>query len=241
MASDLARLAATDLTHVPRPLRLCYRGVVFRYEAARGGHPREVYQIGGECIGDARPEADAEVIAVAVEVLTSVRIRQFRVVLGEVSYVRGCLGGLPPARATQVLEAIGHRDAARIETLVSGTKAKQLRGLLELVGREEVFRQAQRLASNTMSRRALGRLRRIWHLLHVAGAGKALTIDLAEVRGFAYYTGPVCEIFVDGWGYPLVGGGRYDTLLARFGRGSPATGFALDLEMLQEVWERQRL
>jgi ATP phosphoribosyltransferase regulatory subunit len=64
------------------------------------------------------------------------------------------------------------------------------------------------------------------------GLGDAVLLDLAEVRGFDYYSGVNFEGYVDGFGAELVGGGRYDQMLARFGTPCPATGFAFDVNRL---------
>ncbi len=66
--------------------------------------------------------------------------------------------------------------------------------------------------------------------LRAYGVADAVEIDLSVIRDFSYYTGIVFEAHGQGAGYPLLGGGRYDTLLARFDADCPATGFALGLE-----------
>jgi ATP phosphoribosyltransferase regulatory subunit len=59
-----------------------------------------------------------------------------------------------------------------------------------------------------------------------------LTVDLGEVRGFAYYTGTIFHVYAGGPGEAIGAGGRYDELLARFGAPMPAVGFAIDLDGL---------
>ena len=60
-----------------------------------------------------------------------------------------------------------------------------------------------------------------------------MLFDLAEVRGFGYYTGVAFQLLAEGPGEPLGAGGRYDTLLERYGRANPATGCTLDVEHLE--------
>ena len=72
-----------------------------------------------------------------------------------------------------------------------------------------------------------------------AGLGRHLAVDLAEVRGLDYYTGLVFRAFAPDLGFEVGGGGRYDTLLARFGRPLPAVGFMLGLDRVALLMERQ--
>ena len=66
-----------------------------------------------------------------------------------------------------------------------------------------------------------------------------MTFDLGIIRDFGYYTGMVFEAYTPGLGFPLCGGGRYDRLLSDFGRGCPATGFALGIERVLLALERR--
>jgi ATP phosphoribosyltransferase regulatory subunit len=72
-----------------------------------------------------------------------------------------------------------------------------------------------------------------------AGLGARVVVDLGEVRGLDYYTGLVFRIYARGLGFEVGGGGRYDALLARFGRPMPAVGFMLGLDRLALLLERQ--
>ncbi|MBI2000362.1 MAG: ATP phosphoribosyltransferase regulatory subunit, partial [candidate division NC10 bacterium] len=96
---QVARLVATTLRHAPLPLRLAYAASVFRYHEPRAGRQREFEQIGVELIGLDPPEADAEMIAMAVEGCQAVGLRAFQIDVGQVEVVRGLLNALQPAPA----------------------------------------------------------------------------------------------------------------------------------------------
>src|SRR3989441_5868861 len=68
-----------------------------------------------------------------------------------------------------------------------------------------------------------------------AGLGGALLLDMGEIRRMEYYTGLVFDIYVDGVGAEIGGGGRYDHLIGRFGHEVPSTGFAFDLDRLLQL------
>jgi ATP phosphoribosyltransferase regulatory subunit len=81
-------------------------------------------------------------------------------------------------------------------------------------------------------------LREVFRILLSAGWKKHLLIDLAEIRGFDYYTGIIFEVFAKDLGVPLGRGGRYDSLIGKFGSPCPSTGFAFDVEQLQWAWQK---
>jgi ATP phosphoribosyltransferase regulatory subunit len=82
-------------------------------------------------------------------------------------------------------------------------------------------------------------LERLAETLGAAGLGDRLAVDLGEVRGLDYYTGLVFRAYAPGLGFEVGGGGRYDTLLGRFGRPLPAVGFMLGLDRVVLLLERQ--
>jgi ATP phosphoribosyltransferase regulatory subunit len=103
-----------------------------------------------------------------------------------------------------------------------------------------VLEEAERAVSfSSRARAALGELRATVGALEAAGLGAHVAVDLAEVRGLDYYTGLVFRAYAPGLGFEVGGGGRYDTLLARFGRPLPAVGFMLGLDRVALLLERQ--
>jgi ATP phosphoribosyltransferase regulatory subunit len=93
----------------------------------------------------------------------------------------------------------------------------------------------------TKAKAALERLKTVYAQLRRYGLEKKVLMDLGETRGFDYYTGILFEIFIEGMGESIGGGGRYDTLMGKFGNGQPATGFALDLDRIQDAMVRSDL
>ena len=95
-----------------------------------------------------------------------------------------------------------------------------------------MIRRAAALVQNARSERAVAGLGEVHRLLTAYGLVDDVLLDLGEVRGFDYYSGVNFEGYVDGFGAELVGGGRYDQMLGRFGTPCPATGFAFDVNRL---------
>lgn len=243
---QIARIAATSLRDIPKPLRLCYASNVFRYIEPQLGCPRELFQAGVELIGLTSPEADAEMIAVAVESLREIGLPNFRITVSQIDFFRGLLEemGLQGEEQEQVKEAIQKKDRSGLEEILErvGLTGAQREAMLRfpfLFGREEVLDEAKRLSNNPVSLGALENLSQVYAMLKVYKVEDFVIIDLAELRGLDYYTGIVFEGFTRELGYRICGGGRYDHLLEKYGASFPATGFALDIERAMLALGRQ--
>jgi len=242
---QIARIAATLLNDQPMPLRLCYSSNVFRHEEEHAGREREIHQIGGELIGPSDAEADAETILLAIEILQKLELKSFKIALGQMAFTRGVLQPFEasPTSFKKILSAVAKKDASHLEALLKEEKVgqktrKEVLSLLDLFGGEEVFDAAKPLAHRPACKMGLRRLREVYEILKRAGHHDSLLIDLGEVRGFDYYTGTIFEIFADGVGSELGGGGRYDHLLEKFGAPASSTGFALHIERIQWALEQ---
>jgi len=233
---QIARIVATRMRDEPKPLRLAYVSNVFRYDEPHVGRYREFYQAGVELIGLPNPEGDAEMIAMTVEGLQALGLERFQIDVGQAAFFRGILEDLaadePAAR--ELRSALGHKDQSALERLVGELHApaavtELLLALPALYGRGDVLDRAERLVKNARSEAALRNLAEVYRLLRAYGLADSVLLDLGEVRGFDYYSGVHFEAYVSGLGASLVGGGRYDQMLGRFGYDCPATGFAFEV------------
>jgi ATP phosphoribosyltransferase regulatory subunit len=167
--------------------------------------------------------------------------------LGHVGVFNGLLDGasVDPAALERLRERVDAKDAegAR-EALAAANVPREAAAavvrLTALSGGAAVLDEAERaVAFSPRARTALGELRATVEALGAAGLGPHVTVDLGEVRGLDYYTGLVFRAYAPGLGFEVGGGGRYDTLLARFGRPMPAVGFMLGLDRVALLLERQ--
>lgn len=237
MTTGIARLAATRLGSQPRPLRLHYIANVFRYDEPQQGRQREFWQAGVELIGASGPEADAEMISLAVAALRAVGLREFNIDIGHHGFFGGLLQGLAvqPARRQQLHDALLARNYVELESLAAQLKPAEREGLLALpglLGGAEVIDRAAPLAGNTLATDALDELSAVYRAVEAQGCAEHVRIDLSMVKTLDYYTGTVIEGYAPGIGFTLCTGGRYDQLLERFGQADPAVGFALGVERL---------
>jgi ATP phosphoribosyltransferase regulatory subunit len=233
---QIARLIATRFRDEPGPVRLCYEGTVVRLErGARGA--RELIQAGVELAGVAGPHGDAEVIALAAAALSATGLASPTIDLGHLGLAREVLGALDlaPEAIEEVRGRIAKRDGAGLEVLLRSArgskKAIRFAALLpELSGPPSILAKAAKQAPSDGVRRALADLGRIVAAVEERGVPARLHIDLGEVRGFDYYTGMRFQGYAEGAAHAVLGGGRYDDLLGRYGNPSPAVGFAVDVE-----------
>ncbi len=230
-----ARIVGTKLADQPMPQRFYYIAPAFRYSEVQAGRQREFTQAGIELVGAASAEADAEVVALAVEALRAAGVPDFRVSIGQISFVRSVLAelDLPPATVQRVQMAVDHKSAADVRAILDGQPAAMvdlLARIPALVGGPGVLDEARALAPWPQAQAALDNLAQVYGWLERAGLAAPIVIDLGEVRGMNYYTGLTFEAFVSGVGFAVINGGRYDHLVGQFGPPCPAVGFALGVE-----------
>ncbi|PYM76975.1 MAG: ATP phosphoribosyltransferase regulatory subunit [Candidatus Rokuibacteriota bacterium] len=243
---QIARVVATRLRDEPKPIRLGYVTNVFRYDEPRVSHYREFYQAGVELVGLDQPEAEVEIIAMAIEGLRALGLERFQIDLGHPDFVRGLLdeAKADPAAVSELRAALARKDGSTLERLVADLAPPAhvrdaLLALPTLFGRESVLEQAAGFARNERAARALGNLAEVYRLLKIYGLGESVLLDLGEVRGFDYYSGTYFEAYVAGFGAAIAGGGRYDDMLGRFGYDCAAVGFAFDIGRALSVMETQ--
>ncbi|MDR7544474.1 MAG: ATP phosphoribosyltransferase regulatory subunit [Armatimonadota bacterium] len=236
MTVPLARFAATRLLPAGRrPLRLAYVATVFRGQERGSGRLREFTQAGVELIGEGDLASDAEVIALAAEALRVAEVPGASISVGHAGFLRGLLASLPDPIAEATRDLLYRRAFAELNRLVpQGASLEALRRLPTLRGPDALDR-AQPLAATDESRAALEALRVVLDRVAVHRPAVRVDLDLGLIRDFDYYSGVVFEAHGPAPGLPLLGGGRYDDLLARFGQPAPATGFAIGLERVLEV------
>ena len=218
--------------------RLCYCGPVLHTRADRPHATREPLQFGAEIYGHAGPEADLEAQVLAIASLKAAGIKDVSVDMADVRIVNSLLAGATiPAKTLALIHvALAAKDASELDSLTARLKdlsvaARQaLKYLLQLYGDVRVLDEAQNaLKSFAGVSDAIKNLK--WLAAHVGDV--KVTFDLADLRGYAYYSGTRFAVY--GHGAELARGGRYDEVGAVFGRNRPAAGFSLDLKELVSV------
>ncbi|MBS4022182.1 MAG: ATP phosphoribosyltransferase regulatory subunit [Dethiobacter sp.] len=243
--SPLARVAVTHLSNEPKPLRLCYGGNVYRHASGQQGRQREMAQAGVELIGSGCAGSDAEIIALAVDVLRALKLDDFTLCLGHVGFLQAVLDahGVTGIAGERINHFFNRKDFVSLKELSSELQLpafsrESILRLPTLRGGREVLAEADVLLPPGTDRGSLATLDEIWQVLEDYGVSRFITFDLGLVRALDYYTGMVFEGYTGGLGFPLCGGGRYDRLLGHFGQNSPAVGFAINTDHLLLVQQR---
>src|SRR5438477_3177185 len=226
MTPTLARIVAAEHRQFRKPLKWFSIPQVFRYERPQRGRLREHFQLNCDIVGEESPEADAELIALAIDVVRvfGFTSQDFVVRISDPEFWTELLKleKVPPDRWEEMLQAIDKSEREPRE------KTEERLGKLA----KPVFEIFEKGSESVKLNNIMGKLR-------MRGLADFAKIDVRIVRGLAYYTGIVFEVF-DRAGKlrAIAGGGRYDNLVSQLSDGAsslPALGFAMGDVVLGEL------
>jgi ATP phosphoribosyltransferase regulatory subunit len=245
MTTPVARLVSTRMREAPLPLRLSYVVPASRYEEPQEGRMREFTTAGLELIGPESLDADAESLFTAIEALDALGLGDAHFDINHVAIVDGVLAGLE-LDAWQLAESkilISGRNIVALRSCLAGSGPPEaVDAIVRLAltrGREDVLESARSLCRTDAGLLGIERLRALLERAATLGYGERLNVDCSLLRDIEYYTGFIFEGFADEVGFGLCGGGRYDTLLPRFGFESGAVGWSLSVERMLIALERR--
>jgi ATP phosphoribosyltransferase regulatory subunit len=211
--------------------RLCYCGSVLHTRPAGPAATREPIQIGAELYGEARVEADVEMLRLLCRALELAGVTNPRIDIGHVAVFRALAAELEGSLEGELFAALQRKDVPELKVLTRGLAAKTREALLllpALYGGVEVLDTAEKkLPKAPALARALDTLRTL-----AAACTLPVSLDLAELRGYHYHSGVVFDAYCDGVAGAVARGGRYDEVGKAFGRARPATGFSIDLRSM---------
>jgi len=227
--------------------RLCYCGPALLTRPSGLHATREPLQFGAETYGHAGLEADLEIQDVTLDCLRSAGISKVTLDLGDARIVRGLLEGvaLNAGGVGELVAALAAKDAATLGELTRDFPQSARTGfmaLLRLYGGIDVLGAAQaQLPAHPLIKAALADLQ--WLASHIQHAHPQARVgfDLADLGGYAYYSGARFAVYADGSSDAIARGGRYDEVGLVFGRKRPAVGFSLDLKEVAALVPAHRL
>ena len=213
--------------------RLCYCGPVLHTKPLGPYATREPLQLGAEIYGHAGLEADLEILQLTLQCLRASHLASFHIDLSDARILPALLKGqsLSADQTKAITDALTHKDISAMRELTAQLPqalGQALQALVQMYGDLRVLQTARvQFAAWPEVLTALDQL--AWLASHI---DHPVSIDLADLRGYAYYSGPRFSVFVPESSDALVRGGRYDEVGAVFGRKRPAVGFSLDIKAL---------
>jgi histidyl-tRNA synthetase len=237
LTAPVIRMYVEGLQKSPKPLKFYYFDNCFRYERPQKGRFREFFQFGIEIIGSARPEAEAEVIALAVEMLNSTGVKG-DLHVGHLGIVRSLLKDIQPEQQSKIMRLVDKKDDKGLDEFLDEINAPdEMRGkLFRLIGLRGInaMHEARELVGDI---EAISQFESLLELLDVYGL--EYQVDMGIARGLDYYTGMVFEIYCEGLGAQnqVCGGGSYRLAQLFGGEDTPSTGYAIGFDRVMEICE----
>ena len=245
---SIARCAAKYFLEKNDAIRFSYHGSAFARTNSHQGKLSESTELGAELIGDASVYADGEVIALAIRSLLATGLKDFRVSIGHIGYFKGLCeqAGIDEATELELRGLISGKNHFAAMALIDKTDIEPV--IKEkLLGIADSFPDLDTLASakdNVTSQRsldAINRLEALYNVIKAYGYESYINFDLSMLSKYNYYTGVIFRVYTYGVGKPIVKGGRYDNLLAHFGKSAAAIGFVLQVDDILEAINSQKI
>lgn len=231
----IARLAATRLKDEAYPLKLFYNQNIFRINPKDSGRDDEITQSGIEIIGGDVKRADLEVLNLATEALKTFETEDFRFEIGDSAFFKTLISKIisDEEETEHIRELVENKNLPELKSVLKKyddcDAVKALFELPKLFGGSEVFERAEKIFKDRSALAVLEDIRQAYNYLCTLGIKDKITVDFGLVNKANYYTGLLFRGYIQGYGMPVLSGGRYDALIGDFGSGRPATGFAVNI------------
>lgn len=246
MTPTLARMVAAKANALRKPVRWFSVPQLFRYERKQRGRLREHFQLNCDIIGESDVTADAELLATAIDMMRAFGLTgaDVRARVSDRQLLRGLLvlTGIPEEALPAVYAVVDKLDREPRASLEAKLRTAGLHDvfiarIFEVLKHTDLPTLRERYGDVPELREEFARLARYFEYLDALGVGEWVEFDLSIVRGLAYYTGIVFELFdAKRELRAICGGGRYDTLLRQLGGTDlPALGFGMGDVVLAEL------
>lgn len=241
MTVPIARVCASKFANARPPFRIRYTSNVFKVRHAFAGRRNEVTDCGIELIGmDER--ADLEVLVTALDVMKTFGIDGYVLEIGNPRFFRKAAEetGLSKEQTGVLADLIDRKSLVELQEFLDGldlnAQQKEFFSQLPLLGGgKEVLKEAEALSFSEELGQEVQKLNRLYEDLKDLGYDEHISFDFGKAPHLDYYTGIIFEGYVNGVGTSVLSGGRYDSLLGKFGRDLPAIGFSVKLDYLLDI------
>jgi len=252
---SIARLVATKMRTMPKPLKLFCVGSLYRYDEPQYGRFREFWQANYELMGSSKPEADAEIITITSNLLQAVGLQKHYLKIGHMGILRGILTqeNVREDQQNQMMQLLDKKRWDEALKMANNLNVSQkciqtLKTIFETRGKDttEILAKIKQSVKNYESATAAAEnLQEIIELTRNSGVKPEIMIEAGFARGLEYYTGMIFEVYVpelERAGLALGGGGRYDKLIELFGgEPTPAVGVAPGIDRIALAMKKQKV
>jgi ATP phosphoribosyltransferase regulatory subunit len=242
MTIPIARLTGMRIKKEQLPVRFCYFADSFRQSGTQKGISRVYNQAGLELIGSSTLTADSEILIMLVSILSKLQLADYTIGLGNVGFIDGLCDwfALDMKEKESVRKKIIKKDFVTLESFLCKKDKDKTEIFIKLMQPEGSIIKISNLVSEIRDERvtkSFNYVRELYDTVKEYGYDGNLVIDFSIIRDFDYYTGVLFEVYCPGVRNIIGSGGRYDGLIKKFGRDVPATGFALDIDLVHRAVE----
>jgi histidyl-tRNA synthetase len=236
LTAPVMRFYVDKLQMQAKPLKLFYFGNCFRYDRPQKGRYREFRQAGCEIIGTDTPEAYAELIALAYNLLKNVGLKEITVNIGNLNILASMFAmlNLSKEKQKQLIPLIDKAQFDAVSDLLQdvGVNKEEAKRFLDVLQTSEIKEIEIYVEKNEVAKQELVKLKAILKLLSDSFKIKKYQIKMSIVRGLDYYKGIVFEMDASSLGAEkqLCGGGAYELISLFGGRETPTAGFAIGFD-----------
>ncbi len=248
MTPPIARVAASFLSKSKPPYRLYYSGSIYRSGDTYKGKPGESYQVGIELMEENTSDADSEVLIILINSLLSIGLKNFKIDIGDSDFITGILeeSGVHENVMVEIQSMLASKNYIAVESIlkefnIKDTARDVLLNIQLLIGNSEVLDRLSEITDNKRAIKALNRLKEVYGILNELDYGKYISFDLSIAQQPHYYTGIIFRCYTYDIGFSIADGGRYDSLVSKFGRDLPAVGFTIKILDVLDALTRQKI
>jgi|SRR5690625_46309 len=238
----ITKLISKSNQELREDLRYFYIQNVFR-QTQEAKDYRENTQAGVEYFGNTTPEADAEIIALAIHLMKDMELEHFKIELGHAAFFQQLVNDMNLSKDDflSLQQSIQAKNITDIEEILANiTVSDDLKEIITslpfLYGDpEHVMERAKLLPLTQALRDTLQNIRQIYDVLYSYGVAQHIVLDLSLINHMDYYSDMIFQGYIDKIGKPILMGGRYNTLANQFDATIPAIGFAFDIDLLLDA------
>lgn len=245
MTIPIARVVATKFKDVSLPLRFRYYANVFKVHERFSGNRNETSECGVELIGMEETCGDLEILVTALDTLKVITDKTFILEIGNINFFnKACeVANIQNSQKEQLANLINSKSMKALKDMLDGLDVDEkirtfFYKLPWLNGDVRILEEAKQYIFDDSLEAILLYMKQLNGDLMALGYNE-MQYDLSKAGNLNYYTGIIFDGFVEGVGKRVLSGGRYDTLIARFGKAMPATGFAIKLDALLECTKNE--